>query len=866
MSKRKATPVRRQYLDIKAQFPDAIVFFQLGDFYETFDDDAELVAAELDIVLTSRNVAKGQRVPMAGVPHHALESYVAKLIARGYHVAVVDQTGPVPKRGLVKREVTRIMTPGTIVEPSMLSERHNNYIVALAPDLPPGEKQPWRRMGLAYADVTTGAFAVTQLEDAEAMIQELTRLSPREVVLPQQIAHATFPDGTFTTPLPGWHFDTDTARQVLLDHFEVATLQGFGIDAQPFAVQAAGALLAYLKDTQRDTLAQISTLYAYSTDAFMVLDAATRRNLEITETMRSGKAHGSLLAVLDRTVTPMGARLLRTWVSQPLLDCARLNARLDVVECLYRDTALRAEISAALKRVSDLERLTNRVITGRAGPRSLLALRASLEMVPVLHELAARTGPVLEAVISKNLDPCAEVAAHIASAIADEPPARLDKTGIIRVGYSAELDDVARASRDAKDWVANLQKTERARTGIKSLKVGFNRVFGYYIELSKSNTHLAPDDYVRKQTLVNAERYITPELKEYEALILNAEERILEIESRLFKELCEAISVHAKRLLKTARAIARLDVVTALAEVAVREGYVRPVLTDDDLLTIKAGRHPVVEKTLKGHRYVPNDLSFDAEGRVLIVTGPNMAGKSVALRQTALIVLMAQIGSFVPAESATIGLVDRIFTRIGAQDELSAGQSTFMVEMTETALILNQASTRSLLILDEIGRGTSTYDGLALAWAIVEYIHNHPRLRAKTLFATHYHELTALEDLLPAVANLSMAVAEEGDAVVFLYKLVRGAASRSYGIHVAELAGLPRTVTERAGEIMEELERTTGRAVHTGREQAAQLALFPETSPLVDELSALDIATMSPLEAINKLYEWQQRFGKQSED
>ena len=863
MTKDDVTPIRRQYLDIKRQFPDTLVFFRLGDFYETFDADAEIVARELDIVLTSREVARNRRAPMAGVPHHAMEGYVAKLIERGYHVAIADQIGPVPAKGLVRREVTRVLTPGTVVEPTMLDERHNNYIAALAPDMEPVDAT-WRRMGLAYADVTTGEFAVTQLSDPEAVVQEFARLTPREVILPQFIAHATFPEGTFATPLPGWRFDTGHARQKLLDHFGVATLHGFGIEDKPLAVQAAGALLGYLQDTQRDSLAQIKSLRAYSTESFMALDAATRRNLELTETLRAGKTQGSLLGVLDRTVTPMGARLLRAWVNQPLLDRERLDRRLEAVEALFNDAALRAEVTGALKSIADLERLTNRVLTGRAGPRALLALRASLEAVPALIGLVMRGGEAL-ALIRDDLDPCAEVATLIAEAIADDPPAMLDKTGVIRPGYSQELDEIVNSSRHAREWVANLEKTERQRTGIGSLKVGYNKVFGYYIELTKATAHLAPADYVRKQTLVNAERYITPDLKEYESLILNAEERILEIESRLFKELCAAIGAHAERLLRTARAVARLDVVAALAEVAAREGYTRPTLVDEDTLVIREGRHPVVEQHLVGRRFVPNDVAFGPDRRIQIITGPNMAGKSVILRQTALIVLMAQIGSFVPAAEATIGIIDRIFTRIGAQDEVASGQSTFMVEMTETALILNQATSRSLLILDEIGRGTSTYDGMSLAWAIVEYIHNHPRLKAKTLFATHYHELADLERLLPAVKNFNMAVAEEGDSVVFLYRMVPGSADRSYGIHVAQLAGLPRAVTERAADLMAELERTTGRAVHTGQERAMQLALFPETSPLIDELSALDIASMSPLEAISKLYEWQQRYGKKDE-
>jgi len=594
------------------------------------------------------------------------------------------------------------------------------------------------------------------------------------------------------------------------------------------------------------------------------LDASTRRNLELTQTIRTSSVKGSLLGVLDATVTPMGGRVLRQWINQPLLDVDKLERRLDAVEALYRDTPTRTQVVALLKEMSDLERLTSRMVQRIAVPRDLVGIRKSLERVPQIRQTLSQLegledGHPLRTLLSQ-LDPCEDVASLIAEAIVDDPPATLANGGVIRPGFSAELDSVTAASRDAKNWVANLEQTERKRTGIKSLKVGYNKVFGYYIEVTKANLDAVPAEYIRKQTLVNAERFITPELKEYESLILNAQERILDIETRLFREVCDQVAAAAGRLLSTARALARLDVYTALAEVAIRNNYVRPVLTDEDEIEIIAGRHPVVELIHREEPFVPNDTRLNSEERILIITGPNMSGKSTYLRQVALIVLMAQIGSFVPADEARIGLVDRIFTRIGAQDEIWAGQSTFMVEMVEMANILHHATNRSLLILDEIGRGTSTYDGMSIAWAVVEYIHNHPRLRAKTLYATHFHELTELANLLPRVRNYNVAVAEEGDRVIFLHKIVPGGADRSYGIHVAQLAGLPKTVIRRAQEILEQLERDSRRAPIKPRRiaEVRQLALFPETSPIVEELKKLDIESMTPLEALNKLYELQQ--------
>lgn len=862
------TPVRKQYLQIKAQHPDAIVFFRLGDFYETFDQDAEIAARELDLVLTSRPVSKNQRVPMAGVPYHAVEGYIARLIEKGYRVAIAEQVGEVTGRGLVAREVTRIVTPGTVVEPALLDEKRPNYLAAVVIED--------NQAGLAYADITTGEFAATQFDIAE-LAQELARLQPRECLVARDAGSGIgdweipIPNHqsliTHFTPLPPYRFELGAARQALLDHFGVATLDGFGCTGKPLAIRTAGAIVHYLRETQKGSLAQITTLRTYSTARYMTLDAATRRNLELTETIRERKIRGSLLGVLDQTLTPMGGRLLRARLSQPLLDRAELEARLDEVQVFYDDAILRGRVREMLKNTPDLERLTNRVLAGIASPRDLIGIRRALEIVPELIKTLEQgdtetqghgdTNPPSLLTNIRSLNPCSDVAALIASAITDDPPANVSSGGVIRLGFSAELDGIATSARDARAWVAGLEARERQRTGIKSLKVGYNKVFGYYIEVTKANLDAVPADYIRKQTLVNAERFITPELKEYETLILNAEERQIEVETRLFKEICQQIAAQGGALLETARALARLDVAAALAEVAVRHRYVRPQLADDETLEIVAGRHPVAEQTLQ-EPFVPNDLRLNADERILVITGPNMAGKSIFIRQAALIVLMAQMGSFVPAERAHIGLVDRIFTRIGAQDEVAAGQSTFMVEMVETAHILHHATPRSLLILDEIGRGTSTYDGLSIAWAVVEYLHNHPERRARTLFATHYHELIELAERLPMVRNYNLAVVEEGGHVVFLHKVVPGGADRSYGIHVAQLAGVPRPVIHRAQELLQQLESGEFRP-GTAAPEPYQPVLFAQEHPVIEELRALDISTMTPLEAINKLYELQRR-------
>jgi DNA mismatch repair protein MutS len=847
------TPIRKQYLQLKARHPDALLFFRLGDFYETFDADAEVAARELDLVLTSRPVAKGVRVPMAGVPHQALENYIARLIEKGYRVAIAEQVGEVTGRGLVHREVTRVVTPGTVVEPALLDARRPSYLAALV--MEDGQA------GLAYADITTGEFATTQL-DAEEVARELARLQPRECLVPAPLQPPTSnlqppTSNLHLTPLPPYRFETGAARQMLLDHFDVLTLEGFGCEGLPLAIRAAGAILHYLTETQPVALTQLTTLRTYSTAQFMTLDPTTRRNLELTETLRDRKVQGSLLGVLDHTLTPMGGRLLRTRLSQPLLDCAAIAARLDRVEQFVRDGVLRARVRDTLKEMPDLERLTNRVVGGIATPRDLAGIRSALEAVarladtPLPPPTSAEEGDVI---------PCPEVAALIAQALVDEPPASLSAGGLIRPGFSEELDGLLRSVREAREWLASLEQRERERTGIRNLRVSFNKVFGYYIEVTKSNLSAVPADYIRKQTLVNAERFITPELKEVETLILNAEERQVELETRLFREVCAQVASRASSLLSAAAALARIDVAAALAEVAVRNRYVRPELSDDTTLEIVGGRHPVVEQHLRDEPFVPNDLYLDDERRILVITGPNMAGKSVYIRQNALIVLMAQMGSFVPAERARVGVVDRLFTRIGAQDEVAAGQSTFMVEMVETANILNNATPRSLLILDEIGRGTSTYDGLSIAWAVVEYLHNHPERRARTLFATHYHELIELADRLPAVHNVNLAVAEEGGQVVFLHKVVPGGADRSYGIHVAQLAGVPRPVIHRAQELLEGLESGKLRP-GTATPEPYQPVLFADEHPVVAMLRELDISTMTPLEAITRLYELQKAAG-----
>jgi DNA mismatch repair protein MutS len=957
------TPLRRQYLQIKSQYPDTIVFFRLGDFYETFDGDAAIVARVCDVVLTSRPTSKDQRIPMAGVPYHSAEGYISRLVQAGYKVAVAEQLSAptvdeetaarrirlgkkessltanwaeasVPGhqvgkgRELVERDVVRVITPGTVTEPGMLDERRNNYVVAALVEADGA--------GIAYADITTGEFATTEIrrpasELSLAVQQELDRLHPAEILAPDEwqdaderggrnayrawAAHAddgrqTTDDGqqqpkshngntphsalhaphSTVTPADGWSLEQ--ARRRLLKHFGAASLEPYGCARLPLATRAAGALLTYIGETNRAALQQLTRLVTYSTEQYMALDTHTRRNLEIAESQ--GGRRNSLLFVLDETRTAMASRLLARWLNQPLLDLNRLNSRQDAIEAFVDNASLRVELRDLLNNLPDLERLTTRIVQGNAGPRELIAVKTALDRLPDIHatlamadgtegrrpELGKAQEPAEESSeseqskiqnpkskilgsLASRIQPCEDLSDLIGRAIADNPPALIGTGEAIRPGFSTDLDNFRAASKDAKAWIAGLENQERVRTGIKGLKVGYNKVFGYYIEISNAGADAVPKDYIRKQTLVGAERYITPELKEYENLILNAQEKLVELERAAFGEVLKEVGASSARLMGVAEALALLDVFAALAEVAVRHSYTRPRLDDSPELDIREGRHPVVERTLRDEQFVPNDAHLDSrDAQVVILTGPNMAGKSVYIKQVALIVLLAQIGSFVPAEEAHIGLVDRIFTRVGAQDDIATGRSTFMVEMEETAYILHHATSRSLVILDEIGRGTSTYDGLAIARAVVEYIHNSPRLQSKTLFATHYHELTELEKLLPRVRNYNVAVAEEGERVVFLHKIVSGGADRSYGIHVARLAGLPRAILRRSEDILEDLERGgTKEARRKAMQQPIddrQLTLpFAQaiTDPIRDELRRLRPEEMSPLEALGVLYE-----------
>jgi DNA mismatch repair protein MutS len=751
-----------------------------------------------------------------------------------------------------------VVTPGTVIEPGLLPGDSNNYLVSIILDT--DESGTARKVGLAYADITTGEFAVTELP-IDSLRAELVRLHPAEIIYPDNpgiSAEKEWGEGlSHLTRYPAWRFEPGKCEETLIAHFNTATLDGFGLKGQQLGVRAAGAILQYIQETQPDSLNLLSSLHLYSLSEFMTLDAPTRRNLELEETLL-GERKGSLLGVLDQTITPMGKRMMHQWVSQPLLSVDKIESRQAGVKYFFERSMVRAELRSAFKPLADLERLTNRIIAGYAQPRDLVALRNTLEKLPDIVGLIKAQGS--GELPLPTINPCSNELTNVQNALADEPPATLQNTGVIRSGYSQELDAVIDASQHARDWIANLESVERQRTGLKTLKVGYNKVFGYYIEISRGAADKAPENYIRKQTLVNGERFITPEMKEYETLVLNAEDRIREIELRLFREVCSTLAKSAGKLLETASALAELDVLGSLAEAAVHGGYTQPKVHSGTELEIHAGRHPVVEQYLRGERYVPNDTIFEKGEIIRVITGPNMSGKSTYLRQAALIVLMAQIGSFVPAESARIGLIDRIFTRIGAQDEIHAGQSTFMVEMIEAANILHHATTRSLLILDEIGRGTSTYDGVSIAWAVIEYIHNHPLLRAKTLFATHYHELTQLADLLPGIRNYNVGVTEAGGKVVFLHKIIEGGADKSYGIHVAQLAGLPAPVIQRANEIMAELERSSGKAVRINPNAAQQAALFPVTSPLLEELGAVDINSLSPIEALNKLFEWKKKY------
>ncbi len=881
------TPMRRQYLQLKSQHPECILLFRLGDFYEAFDRDAEIVAEVCDVALTSRPVGNNQRVPLAGVPYHSVEGYLAKLVEAGYKVAIAEQVSE-PGSGLVDREIQQVVTKGTIADPSMLEDDRNNYLVAVLFNARGDEA------GIAYCDITTGEFAATQIdggglaETEQRLEEELARLRPSELITAEwnaaasRLAPLIASLQALVSPIEAWQVENDTARDALQRHLGVRSLDGFGLQERPQAVRAAAAILAYLQEMQPSALSQLARLHSYAVSEFMVLDDSTRRNLELMETIRGADVRGSLLGVLDETLTPMGGRLLRSWLGRPLLDVALINERLEAVQALVDETDLRRQVRDVLRGLGDLERWINRITQTKGLPRDLLGVREVLGQVPGLRELLisskaySERGPENGAVprasagaflvqMMARLPDCSSSLELLQRAIDDEPSATLANPGIIRPGYSDELDKIVEGSRHAKEWVAALENAERTRLCIPSLKVSYNKVFGYYIEVTNTHAGKVPQEYIRKQTLTSAERYITPELKEYESQILNADERRLALEQGLFRRVCADLSAHADEIRCLAEGLALLDVYASMAEVAVRRRYCRPEIDDGAAITITGGRHPVVELT-SDEPFVPNDVHLSPGELIHILTGPNMSGKSTYLRQTALITLLAQIGSFVPATTAHIGVVDRIFTRIGASDELHRGQSTFMVEMIETANILNHATERSLLILDEIGRGTSTYDGLAIAWAVVEHLHNSPSLRAKTQFATHYHELTDLADRLPQIVNYNVAVDDSGDDVVFLRRILPGKADRSYGVHVAQMAGLPRGVVRRAGEILLDLEASGAAGPSTlldqtpGRKQkeAMQVGLFADDHPVVESLRALDVDALSPLDALNRLYELRQ--------
>ncbi|HEY3333082.1 MAG TPA: DNA mismatch repair protein MutS [Capsulimonadaceae bacterium] len=865
------TPLMRQYFEVKEERPDIILLMRVGDFFEAYGVDAEIVSRELEITLTGREDKQhGGRIPMAGVPYHAVERYIARLITRGFKVALCDQVeDPKLAKGLVKRRVTRVLTPGTVVEDAMLDARRNNYLVAAVT----GERVP---SGVGVVDVSTGEFLTTEIpydRGIEKVIEEIVRLQPSECLVSPDADPALI-DGirancSAVVTLHAFKEQRRSTRQQLLDHFGTQSLRGFGCEDLSAGVDAAALLLDYVKATHQSALTHIRTLGAYSTEHFMVLDAATRRNLELTQSQLDGSRTKSLIHIVDKTITSMGGRLLRKWLDQPLLSIDSIRERHDAVGEFAADSLLRGDTRDALRGVSDLERLTARVCSGAANARDLIALRNSIEQAGALTASLGRLreGTSLSAERDNIAAAPVELLDLLTRAVADDPPLVLRDGGLIKDGFNADLDELRVLRSGGKQFIAAIEEAERERTGVRTLKVGYNNVFGYYIEVSKINIAAVPDDYIRKQTTANAERFITPALKEHEAQVLGAEERIVELEYRLFTQLRELIAERwSGALLKLAAAISRIDVLSGLAETAIQLRFSRPVIDDSQILILKNARHPVVEQLHSGTMFVPNDASMDGDKeRLHIITGPNAAGKSTYLRQVAVCVLLAQMGSFIPADSATIGLVDRIFTRVGAQDDLASGQSTFMVEMNETANILNNATDRSLVVLDEVGRGTSTFDGLALAWAIAEYLH---AIGAKTLFATHYHQLNDLEKQLDGAKNYRIAVKEQGDHIVWLRKIMPGGTDKSYGVQVARLAGLPETVLQRAAEILKGLEARDKQSGKKGvdiqsTKKKLQLTLFEtERHPVIDEIEQLDVATLSPIEALTLLYDMKRRIGE----
>jgi len=879
------TPLMQQYFMARMERPGVLLMMRVGDFYECYGEDAETIAQAINITLTKREDG-GQVIPMAGVPYHAVERYVAKLIMQGFRVALMDQVeDPKKAKGLVKRRVTRVMSRGTVFEDALLDSKSNNYLVAAVVGEPVA--------GLGVADVSTGEFLTTEIDGdnrAEKLIEEICRLEPAEVLVPEgdkELADLIrqFSDAPISYYTPKNSHRSRSAYDVLTRHFGTPSLRGFGCEEYTYGLQAAALVLQYLQETQSGALSHITSLSVYSTKEFMTLDTATRRNLELCVSFSEGGKGGTLLGVLDATLTPMGGRLLRRWLEEPLLEVSKINDRLDLVEIFVKDEILRGDIRDCLKGINDIERLVSRCCAGLANARDLIGLRDSLMRISPLREKIKSVesvhfnsilqqlgeyqapGNPVEVMESSPTPNCAdEVANFIKRAINDDPPTSLREGGLIRSGYSLELDALRNSALEGRNWIANLESKERERTGISSLRVGYNAVFGYFIEVTKANLSKVPEDYIRKQTTANGERYITSSLKEYESKVLGADEKAMDLEYNLFLDIRDRVSESAPNLLAVARAVSIVDTLSALAETAVRNQYVRPVVNDEGVISIKGGRHPVVERIEGAGRFVPNDCLLDCdENQLHIITGPNMSGKSTALRQVALITLMSQVGSFVPADEAIIGVVDRIFTRVGAHDELASGQSTFMVEMNETANILNNATQRSLVVLDEIGRGTSTYDGLSIAWAVAEYL---TQIGCKTLFATHYHYMNDLAKSSPKVKNYRVAVKEQGDHIIWLHKLVPGGTDRSYGIQVARMAGVPPEVIDRAKEILKGLEKNSVRNA-TGdllggvtdipvSKKKLQLTLFEaEKHPVIESLERLDISSLTPIEALMKLDELQ---------
>jgi DNA mismatch repair protein MutS len=862
------TPMMEQYYSIKREYPDYILLYRLGDFYETFGDDAKTTSRELDLVLTARS--KGDdRIPMAGIPYHAADSYIGRLIKKGFKVAICEQMeDPALAKGLVRREVVRVITPGTVLEDSMLESRSSNYLASVSRS-PSG-------FGVAAVEVSTGEFVTMELSGEEAqtrLLGELARLRPSECLLPRELfgdrkfaGHLANISEMTLVRLDDEDFETEKAGARIGDYFGVPTLEGFGCASKPLAISAAGAVLSYLDRVRKGSDFCIDTLSTLSPGEHLVIDSVSQRNLELVQSLRDGSTKGTLLEVLDFTVTAMGARLLRKWILQPLMDTEAIAARLGAVRQLLRSDTASQEAQKLLQGIHDMERLTGRASFGNASPRDLIALGGSLRVAAQLGRLFEGAGAERLRALSAALDPVEEASSAIASALVPDPPATIRDGGFIQEGYSQELDGLAAGIREAREWLAGLEAKERERTGIRSLKVGFNKVFGYYIEVTRPNLGSVPANYVRKQTMANGERFVTEELQRHESLVLSAEEKILALELRLFEELQRTVAAQGSRILATARAVAQLDVLRSLAEAAAHNDYCEPSVDGGEAIVIRDGRHPVVEKMFQPGAFVPNDTSLDCSTeQMMIITGPNMAGKSTYMRQVALMVIMAQMGSFVPAKMARIGVVDRVFTRVGAADDLVRGQSTFMVEMIETANILNNATRRSLVILDEIGRGTSTFDGLSIAWSVAEYLHNEPRAGCKTLFATHYHQLTELAKTLVRVRNYHMPVKEVGEEILFLRKVSPGSVDRSYGIQVARLAGLPRKVTERARGVLASLEAENPPVrMHTRGKAFSQATLFQMESiphPALEQIRKLDLMNMTPVQALNALHELQRKLG-----